>query len=98
MVASHPMLTIYSLETTLIVASSHWKQFACFWPTKLNTQRTFSFSEEIMSVLQLIEFTGSMMSANAVTTSSSGKLSLTVSIAFLLLLLLMRKFSACTVD
>ena len=96
-VASLPMLTISSWEITLTEASSHSRQCAFFSLIKLNILRTSSYSEEITSALRLTEFTVSMMSASAATTLSCGKLSQIVSIASLLLLLLMRKYFACTV-
>ena len=96
-VASLPMLIISSWEITLTEASSHSKQCAFFSLIKLNILRTSSYWEEITSALRLTEFTVSTTSASAATTLSCGKLSQIVSIAFLLLLLLMRKYFVCTV-
>jgi hypothetical protein len=97
-VASLPMLTISSWVITSIEASNHLKLCASFSLIRLNIRRTSSYSEEITSVHPLTESMVFMTSASAATISSCGKLSLIVSIASLLLLLLMRKYFVCTVD
>ena len=98
MVASLPMLTISSWVITSTEASNHSKLCASFSLIRLNIQRTSSYSEEITSAHPLTESMVFMTSASAATISSCGKLSLIVSIASLLLLLLMRKYFVCTVD
>lgn len=98
MEVSLPMPTISSLATMSTEASNHLKLYASSWHTRSSIPRTSSCSEEITSALQSTESMDSMMNANAATTSSSGRLSLIASIAFLLLLLLMRKFYACMED
>lgn len=90
--------TIYSLETMLIEVNSHLKPSAFFSLTKSNTQKTSSCSEEITSAQALTESMGFMTSANDDTTLSFGKHSQTVSIAFQLLLLLMKRSYACMED
>jgi len=97
-VASLPMQTISSWVIMSIEASNHSKLCAFYLLIRLNTQRTSSCSEEITSVHPLTESMVFMTNASAATISSCGKLSLIVSIACLLLLLLMRKYFVCTVD
>lgn len=88
----------YSWEIMLIEVNNLWKLLPYSLPTRSSTQKTFSSWEEITSVQASTEFTDSMKNVKEDTILNSGKLSLTVSIVSLLLLLLMRKFSACTED
>jgi len=82
----------------LIEENKAWRLFACYWLTRLNTQKTFSCSVVIMSVLPSIVFMASTTNAKEDTTSSYGKHLLTALTASQLPLLLMKKFYACTVD
>lgn len=61
---SHLRRIIYFWGTMLIEESRAWKQSAYFWHIKSNTQKTFSYSEETMSVHPLIGYTDSMMNVN----------------------------------
>lgn len=97
MVASLPMLTISSWATMSTEASNHLRLCAFYSHTKLNIPRTSSYWEETTNAHRLTESMVSTMSASAATTSSCGRLSLTASTAYLLLLLLTRKFFVCTV-
>lgn len=61
-VASLQRRTTFSWVTTWTEGNSPWKPSASYWPTKSNTQRTFSCSEATMSVLPSTASTGSTMS------------------------------------
>lgn len=64
MVAFLQRQTTFSLVTTWTEGNSPWKRSAFCWPTRSNTQRTFSCSGATMSVLPSIASTGSTMSVS----------------------------------
>ena len=49
---SHLKPIISFLVIMSIVENSHLRPFVFFWPTRSNTQKTSSFSEEIMNAPQ----------------------------------------------
>lgn len=96
--ASHLMPTISSLEIMWIEASNHLKLSVFSSLTRLSIQKTFSCLEETTNALQSTEFMAFTTSAREGTTLSCGRPSLIVLTVFPLLLLLMRRSSACTED
>ena len=90
---------IYFWGTMLTVVSRASKQYAAFSShTRSNTRKTFFFSGVTMNVLPLIVYMGFMMSARGGLISAFGKHLLIALTACLLLLLLMKRSSACMGD
>ena len=64
MVAFLQRRTTFSWVTTWTEVNSPWKPSACCWPTRSNTQRTFSCSGATTSVLPSTVSTDSTMSVS----------------------------------
>uniref|UniRef100_A0A8D8AK91 (northern house mosquito) hypothetical protein n=1 Tax=Culex pipiens TaxID=7175 RepID=A0A8D8AK91_CULPI len=62
--------------------SNRWRPSACCLPTRSNTRRTFSCSEETTSAPASTEYMGSTMSASGATTSRCGRRSPIASTAY----------------
>mmetsp|Transcript_40548 Transcript_40548/g.97861 ORF Transcript_40548/g.97861 Transcript_40548/m.97861 type:complete len:217 (+) Transcript_40548:390-1040(+) len=95
---SLPMKTTSFLEIMSIVESNRLNVRLLSLPTRSSTPRTFFAFEETTNVLLLIVSTVSTMSAREDTPSSYGKLLLTYSTAYPLLLLSMIRFYASMGD